>query len=420
MDKRNKLLIIEPEMTEPKGHFLSNLIHTSRFFEDKFKIHWILNHQFNNQGSFIPKNIKLVYSISTNRYKRKEKKILYLFKELHIFFENIFYTFFFLFFFMKEKKTILYFNALKSNYFIIPKYFKSFYFNYRSLNLNEKDHIFFPSGRRKDLALINFLSKIDINHPKFHIRFDLPQSFKFKGVFYYIKEIDKELRNNRVAIYLWKNNFKIFLKNSLSKKGIFETNLMFSYNFNFKFNRKFKPKNLVIGFLGNARRSKGFHHLPKIVKLLEQKKYHFNYLIQFSKISKDLINVKKKLYELSKKNKRLKIIEKYTSNEEFVDHLKKINIMPILHGANEINNTTSGTLYSCIPYQIPFIIPNGVYFLKNINTFKSFEKANSINDLVNKIILISRKFDFYLRNAKKNYKNFKKIMKNDPIIKNLN
>ena len=419
MVKKNKLILIEPEMTEPKGHFLSNIINMSKFFEDKFKIHWILNHRFRKQGTYIPKNVYITYSFSTNKYKRKTNKFLYLFEELYTFFENFFYTIFFLLYFIKEKKTLLYFSAIRSNYFIIPKYFKSFYFNYRSLNLSKKDHIFYASCRRKDLALINFLSKIDENHPHFHIRFDLAPKIKFKGVFYYLREIDHELKNNRISIYLWKNNFKSFLKNSLCKKSIYETNLMFSYNPNSNFNRKLKQKNLVIGFLGNARRAKGFQYLPQIIELLEQKNYHFRYLIQFSKISNDLLDVKKKLYKLSKTNKRLKIVEKYTSNKEFVEHLKKIDIMPILHNTY-ILNSTSETFYSCIPYQIPFVIPKGVIFLKNINSSRSFEIADNINDIVNKIILISQKYEFYLKNAKKNSINFKKFIKNDPIIKNLN
>ncbi len=419
MKKKNKLLLIEPEMTEPKGHFLSNIINMTHFFQNKFEIHWILNHRFNSQKTYIPTKANIIYSFSTNKYKKKVNKILYLLNEFSIFLENFFYTIFFLFYFIKEKKFYLYLSALRSNYFIIPKYFKSFYFNYKSLKLCNNDHVFYTSCRRKDLALINFISKIDKNHPNFHIRFDLAPKIKFKGVFYYLKEIDNELKNNRIFIYLWKNNFKTFLKNSLSKKGIFRTNLLFSYNPNSDFNRKLKKSNLVIGFLGNARRARGFQYLPRLIELLEKKQSNFNYLIQFSKISIDLIDVKKKLYSLAKKNKRIKIIEKYTTNKEFTDHLKIIDIMPILHNAY-ILNSTSETFYSCIPYQIPFIIPKGVYFLKNINKQKSFEEADDINDVVMKIILISKKYDYYLRNAKTNFRNFKKFIINDPLLKNLN
>ena len=32
---KNKLILIESEMVEPKGHFLNNLIDISKFFEKK-------------------------------------------------------------------------------------------------------------------------------------------------------------------------------------------------------------------------------------------------------------------------------------------------------------------------------------------------------------------------------------------------
>ena len=419
MIKKNKLILIETEMLEPKGHFLNNLIDANFFFYKKFDIYWLLNKNFDSKGTYIPKNINKIYSISTNKFKRKSNKFLYFLEEIYLFFKNIIYTILFLFLFVKKNKLSFYISALKSNYFIIPKYFKSFYFAYEKLNLNKEDHVFFPTGRRKDLALINFISKLDENHPKFHLRTWLPQKKKFKGFFYYLREIDIKLKKKRIFIYVWKNNFKLFLENSLSKKGIYETNLMFSYNPNSLFNRKIKKK-LTIGYIGHARRERGFHHLPQLINLLEEKKYKFSYLIQFSKINDDLIDVKKNLYHLSKKNNRIKLIEKYSNHKEFVNYLKKIDIMPVLHNADEISNITSGSAYSCVPYQIPFILPVGTDFINNINKFKSFEKAKNINDMAIKIIKISKSYDLYLKNAKLNSRLLKKIVANDPLIINLN
>ena len=51
---------------------------------------------------------------------------------------------------------------------------------------------FFRLQGEKDMALINFLIKIDKNHPKFHIRVMLPPKIKFKG-FLLFKSI--EIRN---------------------------------------------------------------------------------------------------------------------------------------------------------------------------------------------------------------------------------
>ena len=100
MIRKNKLILIESEMIEPKGHFLNNLIDITKFFEKKFQIYWLLNKKFDRKGTQIPKNIKTIYSISTNKFKRNEKKFLYLVEEIFLFFQNIFYTIFFLFFFL--------------------------------------------------------------------------------------------------------------------------------------------------------------------------------------------------------------------------------------------------------------------------------------------------------------------------------
>ena len=60
---------------------------------------------------------------------------------------------------------------------------------------------FFKQLRRKDAALINFLIKIDKDHPKFHIRVMLPPKIKFKGFFYFLREIDKVLKEKRAFLY---------------------------------------------------------------------------------------------------------------------------------------------------------------------------------------------------------------------------
>ena len=97
---------------------------------------------------------------------------------------------------------------------------------------------FFQTARRKDIALVNFLTIIDKDHPKFHIRVMLPPKDKFKGFFYYFRLIDDVLKHRRAFIYLWSDyNFKLFIQKSVSKKGIFKSNIPWSF-----YNRKFKKK----------------------------------------------------------------------------------------------------------------------------------------------------------------------------------
>ena len=417
---KNKLILIESEMVEPKGHFLNNLIDISKFFEKKLKVCWLLNKNFNSQNTYIPKKQIIIKAIKSNKYKRNKNKLAYVLEEIYLFFLNIFNIFYFSIYFIKNNNFNNYIIALRSNYFLLPRYFSSFYFSYKSMKLSKNDHILFPSARRKDIALVNFITKIDDNHPKFHMRLFLMPKKRFKGFFYYLKEIDKPLKTNRAFLYLWNNkNYKIALKNSLSKRGIFISQLIFSYNPFLKFSRKFKKYNHILGYAGNARRARGFHKLPKLIELIEKKSSSFYYLIQFSKISDDMLPIKKKLYELSKKNKRIKIIEKYLNNDEFIKILKKIDIMPILHDANEINTVTSGTLYSCLPYEIPFLIPKGLSFMKNINKFKSHEIGKNLDDIAINAIKVSSKYSYYLKNAKLNFKILKQHLHKDPIQKNL-
>ena len=412
---KNKLLLVESEMKNPKGHFLDNLIETTLTFNKKLNIMWIVNKEFDDEKTYIPNKIKIFKSISSNKFKRKDNKFFYIFEEIFLLFLNLFQIFFFSIYFLKERKFIFYFNALKSNFFLLPRYFPSFYWTYKNLKFTKNDNVFFQTARRKDIALINFLIKIDKNHPKFHIRVMLPPKIKFKGFFYYLKEIDDQLKSSRAFVYLFSDStFKLFIKNASSSKGIFKSNIPWSF-----YSRKYKIKNHVVGFVGNARRARGFHLLPRIITLLEKKNKSLKYLIQFSKTSSDLISIKNELIILAKKNNRIKIIEKYCDYKEFRNVLKKIDIMPIIHEAKEINTITSGTMYSSLSHEIPVVIPEGTQFMKNILKNKSFENAKNHNQYANKILKISKRYKFYLKNVKLNSHLLKKTLKNDPLRKNI-
>jgi len=56
----NKLILVESEMKGPKGHFLDNLIETTKTFEKKLNISWLLNEQFDNEGTYIPVILKFL------------------------------------------------------------------------------------------------------------------------------------------------------------------------------------------------------------------------------------------------------------------------------------------------------------------------------------------------------------------------
>ena len=57
------------------------------------------------------------------------------------------------------------------------------------MKLSKNDHILFPSTRRKDIALVNFLTKIDDDHPKFHMRLFLMPKKNLKDFFITLKKL---------------------------------------------------------------------------------------------------------------------------------------------------------------------------------------------------------------------------------------
>ena len=93
--------------------------------------------------------------------------------------------------------------------------------------------------------------------------------------------------------------------------------------------------------------------------------------------------------------------------------------MPIMHSSEEINKVTSGTMYSCTSNEIPLVIPDGTQFMNKVLKYKSFEKAKNLPEFANKLIKISKKYDFYLYNVKKNSSILRNILKKDPLRINI-
>ena len=100
MKKNKKLILVESEMKGPKGHFLNNLIETTFNFNKKFKIMWILNKDFTNSGTYLPKKIKLYKCISGNKFKRKNNKLIYFCEEVFLLIINIIQIVYFSIFFL--------------------------------------------------------------------------------------------------------------------------------------------------------------------------------------------------------------------------------------------------------------------------------------------------------------------------------
>ena len=127
MHLKKKILLVESEMLKPQGHFLDYLIETSNFFKSDHIIIWFLNKNFNSKNFELPGFCSIKKIIKSNFFHIKKNKILYFFEEIFFFITNIFNIFFFTIFFLKSiNKLLIFYKLLFNNFFIIPKYFKSF------------------------------------------------------------------------------------------------------------------------------------------------------------------------------------------------------------------------------------------------------------------------------------------------------
>ena len=398
-------------MLSPKGHYLDLLIEFTFFFKKKFQILWFLNKNFKLGKNFAPKNVNIKKIINSNKFEKKKNKFLYFAGEIFIFVRSIYEIFYLIIYFSCKKKLLKFLLALTSNYFFLPRYFKSFYFAYINHGLKKSDHIIIPSCRKKDISLIYFLVKIENDVPKIHLRIFFPPKKGFKSFYYYLNKMKIYFKAKNIYIYTYGE----YTKNLIKKNTNFlinteMTNLPYSF-----FKRRLKFKNYTIGYLGEARFDKGFHLMPALIRDLEKKGFRFNYIIQITNTSNNILEYEKQLIRMSKLNPRIKIIKKYCDFLDFRKLLRKIDIMPILYNLDQLNKSTSGIFYSCITHEIPKVIPKKCEFMMNILNHKSFEKFNGIDDCANKIIKIAKNYNIYLKAAKKNSKILKDKLDKDPI-----
>jgi hypothetical protein len=413
---KNNLLLVESEMTKAKGHFLDYLIETSNYFKDRNKITWFLNKNFNHQNLYLPTYCNINKIISSNNFKRKNNKFFYFFEEFFLFLKNFFDIFYFIIHFSTNRTKLLAFlKCLKENYFIIPRYFKSFYLEYIKLNYNYNDNIIFQSCRRKDIALVFFLSHIEKdNSPKIHLRIFLPPNKRFKDFYFYLNKLKYNLQK-RIFIYT-EDGYKkdLFITELGDKKLVNTTTPIFN-----SFKRDLPPNKHVIGFIGEARANKGFNKIPDLINLLNKEGDDYNFIIQFSNVDNETKKTADTLLELSKNNKKINIINKYCDFKDYRDILKNITLMPLMYDTNHMNVTNSGIIYSCISHEIIPLIPSNCDYLKKILTTNSYMESDRIGDFVKNIKHIIDNYDLFLNNAKKSSDNLCKIIDNGSMVSNI-
>ena len=416
---KNKLLLLETEMVGPGGHYLDNVIESYYYFRNNLQIQCLLNKKFNPQGTFIPSELQLIKILNSNIFKKEKNKFLYLLFEIFSLLKRFILTILLIPFFLFHKNFKNYLNAIISNKFIIPKYFTEVFFFLKKNKYSKNDHIFFQTTRNKHIALANFIARIDDNLPNIHLRILYTPSSKkkFTGFYYYLNQIKPYLSNKKISLYsLTDKNIKIFNEKINSKIGIFKTNIPWVF-----YNREKKDDSITVGYMGDARESRGFNLLPDLINKLIDRNENLNFLIQFSKTSSNSTSItSENLFKMAENNPKIKILKTYLDYADFRNTLQKIDIMPILHNNEEINNGNPSTIYSSITHEIPMVLPQNLNYMKDVMVNKSFEIADNLDGVVTQTLKIANDYNRYLNAAKINSKLLFEIFENDPLKKNIN
>lgn len=403
-------------MIGPGGHYLDNLIESFYFFKDNFNIFCLLNKSFDSNNTFIPNELDIIKILKRNNFEKKNNKLFHYLIELISFFKRVLLSLILIPFFLYKKNLINYLNALTSNRFIIPRYFLEVYFFLKRKNFNDSDHIFFQTTRNKHISLANFLTRLKTGIPKIHLRIlYTPSEKKIGGFYFFLNQIKYFLTIQRIFIYvLTEKNYEILTKKLSLDDGIFKSNIPWVF-----FNRNNNSNYKTIGYMGDARVNRGFNLLPELIAKLSNISNDYKFLIQYSKADKSVIETSHKLHKMAKLNPNISIYKRYLDYKEFRDTLKKIDIMPILHNADEINLGNPSTIYSSITHQIPMTVPPNLKYMKDVLIHKSYEESSNLDETIEKIILIKNNYEDYLTSAKKNSKILADIFSKDPLKKNI-
>ena len=414
---KNKILFFEPETSDQLlGHHLDTMIETSIFLKNKKnEIIWFLNKKFNKENYYIPSYIKVQNVIETA--KRKFLSIKSIFVIVNISIKNLFYYFFFLFYFLLKGKIVLLIKAIACNYFTFPKYFPSFYFNYKDLNMLENDNIVIPSTRDNDIELFYFLYILEKKIPNLHFKILYPpKESKIKNFFFYLRKINtlKEI-NNKFHFYSEVNYTKKIIKKKLNIKI---NNFSHAFSFSVK---RYNKKNITIGFLGAATIEKGFIKLPDLILKLKNKLKNLKFIIQITDINRTVEDAAKKIINIAKKDNRIKIIHNYQDYKSYRSLLKKINIMPLMYEPGYFKKRGSGIFFSCITNEIPMIIPKNCTLWKSFlnKNYINFQEASNLNEFYKGIVYMSNNYKYFLNQAKKQSLNYKQILKKDIMLKRI-
>jgi len=231
----------------------------------------------------------------------------------------------------------------------------------------------------------------------------------FKIIFFLKK---KNIFNKKIFFYT-----ENYIQKNIFKEKKIETEVFKGiYSFSIKKVSNFHP---TLGFLGDARKDKGFSKLPDILEKLNKSLVNFKYFVQISSVEKEMNTFKNEIINISKYSKNIFIINNYLDFQNYRSLLREINIYPLIHLPDRIENVASGIFFQCITNEIPLIIPKNSENLKKFLNHHSYLEADSNSDYVDKIINIANNYSYFSKEMKKESESYYRKMMADPLIKRI-
>jgi glycosyltransferase involved in cell wall biosynthesis len=151
---------------------------------------------------------------------------------------------------------------------------------------------------------------------------------------------------------------------------------------------KKKNATLTLGFIGSARKNKGFDSIPQILDGLRNSKIDFKAIIQLANFEWDEYPVTFEL--LSEYKSQIKFLDGGCSENQILDALNQIDFLVMPYSVESYKKSGSGILFQAADLGIPILATDGVGFdwdLKKYSigiTFKTFvELINTLKTLEN-------------------------------------
>ena len=151
----------------------------------------------------------------------------------------------------------------------------------------------------------------------------------------------------------------------------------------------FSNQILTIGFIGSARKNKGFGEIPRILKKLKEANVEFNAIVQLANFGWEKYEETLKL--LSDYSDNIEYLSGGCSDQEFLVALEKIDVLIMPYDADQYKLAGSGILFLAADLSKPIFARAGVGFAWDIEEFEIGKTFTCIEGLIDML----RQFNNY-------------------------